>query len=72
MGGRVSGTEPNVKLQGRIEAVIRVLAPILDLVIAAGDRTSRLLDRGQSASPQGLVPSERRLPAPGASEPEPS
>jgi len=43
----VPGSAANAKLQGRVETVIRVLAPLLDLVIAAGDRASRVLDRGE-------------------------
>jgi hypothetical protein len=43
----VPGSPANVKLQGRIETVIRVLAPLLDVVIAAGDRASRVLERGE-------------------------
>ena len=57
------GSEPNLKLQGRIEAVIRVFAPFLDLVIAAGDRTSRFLDRGRPESDLGQVSGDRQLPA---------
>ncbi len=68
----MTGSEPNVKLQGRIEAVIRVLAPFLDLVIEAGDRTSRFLDRGQPGGSHEPVSPERRLPAQRASDPEPS
>jgi hypothetical protein len=67
----VTGSEPNVKLQGRIEAVIRVLAPFLDLVIAAGDRTSRFLDRGQPEPDVGPLATDHQLPAYRASGPEP-
>jgi len=52
----VTGSPPNLKLQRRIETVIRALAPVLDLVIAAGDRTSRLLDRGEARPPATLRP----------------
>lgn len=31
--------------RGRIEAGIRIVAPVLDLVLAAGDRLSRAVDR---------------------------
>jgi hypothetical protein len=31
--------------RGRIEAGIRLAAPFLDLVLAAGDRVSRVVDR---------------------------
>lgn len=58
----------NIKLQRRLETVIRILAPALDLMLAAGERVSRLLVRedpdyaparmphdGESA-PRGLGP----------------
>jgi len=34
---------PNPKLQRRVDAVIRVLAPPLDLLLAVGDRVARVL-----------------------------
>jgi hypothetical protein len=37
-------TTPNVRLQGRIELLIRVVSPALDLLLAVGDRASRLLE----------------------------
>jgi hypothetical protein len=43
----VPGSAANVKLQRRIETLIRALAPLLDLVIAASDRASRVLERGE-------------------------
>jgi hypothetical protein len=42
--------------RGRIEAGIRIVAPALDLVLAAGDRLSRAVDREE---PELLMP--RRL-----------
>ena len=66
----MTGSEPNVKLQGRIEAVIRVLAPLLDLVIAAGERTSQFLDRGQPSAGHSPVSLDRRLSPERASGPE--
>lgn len=37
---------PNqLRWRGRIESVLRVAAPALDLVLAAGDRLSRVVDR---------------------------
>jgi hypothetical protein len=36
----------NSVLQGRIETTIRVLAPLLDLMLAVGDRVSRILEPG--------------------------
>ena len=39
--------------RGRIEAGLRVVAPVLDLVLAAGDRLSRTVDREE---PELLMP----------------
>jgi hypothetical protein len=39
--------------RGRIEAGIRIVAPVLDLVLAAGDRLSRAVDREE---PELLMP----------------
>ncbi len=36
---------PNLALRSRIETAIRVFAPVLDLMLAAGDRISRVLER---------------------------
>jgi hypothetical protein len=41
----VPGSTPNLKLRGRIETMIRLLAPALDLMLAVGDRVSRVLER---------------------------
>ena len=62
---------PNPVLRRRIELGIRLVAPLLDLMLAVGDRVSRVLDRedpgyvparmpgaGESA-PRGLRPRER-------------
>lgn len=71
-----SGTD--VVLRQRVERVIAALAPLLDLMLAVGDRVSRVLDpddpqyqpphmarHGESA-PRGLTtsPLTRRAPAP--------
>jgi hypothetical protein len=51
----------------RIEAVLRVAAPALDLLLAAGDRVSRAVDRGDDdpdnlpAGSAAPVPSRRRV-----------
>jgi hypothetical protein len=34
----------NAVLRGRIESAIRVLSPLLDLMLAVGDRVSRALE----------------------------
>ena len=39
--------------RGRIEAGLRVAAPVLDLVLAAGDRVSRAVDREE---PELIMP----------------
>jgi hypothetical protein len=36
---------PNPKLRRRIETMIRLLSPALDLMLAVGDRVSRVLER---------------------------
>jgi hypothetical protein len=66
---------PNQVLRGRIELGIRIVSPLLDLLLAVGDRVSRVLERddpeyvaarmpseGESA-PRGLRPREPRTPA---------
>jgi hypothetical protein len=48
----------------RIEAVLHVAAPALDLLLAAGDRVSRAVDRGDDeldALPPVPVPARRRV-----------
>jgi hypothetical protein len=59
---------PNAALRARIETVIRILSPLLNLVLAAGERVSAVLEpddpdyaparmeyEGESA-PRGLRP----------------
>jgi hypothetical protein len=38
-------TPGEVRTRRRFESVIRVMAPALDLVLAAGDRVSRIVER---------------------------
>jgi hypothetical protein len=59
----------------RIEAVLRVAAPALDLLLAVGDRVSRAVDRGDDepdglpAGPPVTVAARRRIgPGPAAGE----
>jgi hypothetical protein len=61
--------------RARIEAVLRVAAPALDLLLAAGDRISRAVDRGDDeleslpAGPGAPAPARRRVgPGPTAGE----
>ena len=66
-------TPPPTQLawRGRIEAVLRVAAPALDLLLAVGDRVSRAVDRDDDdldrlpAGSPAPVPSRRRV-GPGA------
>jgi hypothetical protein len=59
--------------RGRIESALRIAAPVLDLVLVAGDRVSRLVDRepptpSLAARPMGPLPAQRRV-GPGPAEP---
>ena len=38
-------TPSQLRARRRVESVIRVIAPALDLVLAAGDRVSRIVER---------------------------
>jgi hypothetical protein len=40
----MSSSAPNAVLRARVEAMIRALVPLLDLVLAVGDRVSRVLE----------------------------
>jgi hypothetical protein len=44
-------TPTQVAWRGRIEAVLRIAAPALDLVLAAGDRLSRIVEREELDAP---------------------
>jgi uncharacterized protein (DUF1786 family) len=57
----------------RIEGVLRIVAPALDLVLVAADRVSRVVDRDPAAPvlpgrPMGPLPAQRRV-GPGPAEP---
>ena len=41
-------TPTQQRVRDRIEALIRFAAPALDLLLAAGDRVSRAVDRGDA------------------------
>jgi len=47
--------------RGRVEAVLRIVEPALNLLLAAGDRISRVADRDGLDTP----PPPRRVDAPG-------
>jgi hypothetical protein len=40
-------TPTQLAWRGRIEAVLRIAAPALDLLLAAGDRVSRVVERDE-------------------------
>jgi hypothetical protein len=39
-------TPDELRRRDRVEGVIRLMAPALDLLLAAGDRVSRIVERG--------------------------
>jgi hypothetical protein len=44
-------TPTQLAWRGRIEAVLRIAAPALDLVLAAGDRLSRIVEPNEIDAP---------------------
>jgi hypothetical protein len=54
-------TPSQLAWRGRIESGLRVAAPFLDLLLAAGDRVSRAVDRGGLETP----PPPRRVESTG-------
>jgi hypothetical protein len=44
-------TPTQLAWRGRIEAGLRIAAPFLDLLLAAGDRLSRAVDRAELDAP---------------------
>jgi hypothetical protein len=65
-------TPTQLAWRGRIEAGLRVAAPFLDLLLAAGDRLSRAVDREALDAPAPVrpvspLPTQRRVgPGPDA------
>jgi len=64
-------TPTQLAWRGRIEAGLRVAAPFLDLLLAAGDRLSRAVDRDALEAPPprsvSALPAQRRVgPGPDA------
>ena len=65
-------TQPNPVLRRRIELAIAIAAPVLDLMLAVGDRVSRVLAPGEAEplaarlpydgehAPRGLPPRRSR------------
>jgi hypothetical protein len=41
----MAASTPNLRVRGGLEAVLRVSGPVLDLLLVAGDRVSRVLER---------------------------
>jgi hypothetical protein len=60
-------TPREIAIRERIEALIRVMAPCLDLLLAVGDRVSRLAERDDEweAPPPGTALTGRAGPAAG-------
>jgi hypothetical protein len=53
-------TPTQLAWRGRIEAVLRIAEPALDLLLVAGDRLSRLVARGELSPPparRAVIPS---------------
>jgi hypothetical protein len=65
-------TPTQLAWRGRIEAGLRVAAPFLDVLLAAGDRLSRAVDRDALEAPApprsvSALPAQRRVgPGPDA------
>ena len=61
-------TPTQLAWRGRIEAMLHLAAPALDLVLAVGDRFSRIVERDEveaPASPASFEPGEQRAVGPG-------
>jgi hypothetical protein len=59
-------TPTQLAWRGRIEAGLRLAAPFLDLLLAAGDRLSRAVDRDELEAPPPAravtpIPAQRRV-----------
>jgi hypothetical protein len=65
-------TPTQLAWRGRIEAVLRIAAPALDLVLAAGDRLSRVVERDELEAPAtraSFEHAEQRAVGPGGDVP---
>ena len=58
-------TPRELAIRDRIEALIRLLEPGLDLVLAVGDRVSRLVDRDDDWDPPSTLASRPSPSGPG-------
>jgi hypothetical protein len=68
MRGHMPPTPTQLVWRGRIEAMLRIAAPALDLVLAAGDRLSRIVERDEIEPPPSRAsfdPGEQRVVGPG-------
>jgi hypothetical protein len=68
MRGHMPPTPTQLAWRGRIEAVLRIAAPALDLVLAAGDRLSRIVEREEIEPPAtraSFEPGQQRAVGPG-------
>jgi hypothetical protein len=52
-------TPTQQRLRGQIEMLIRIAAPALDLLLAAGDRLARVVEPGDRSADYELVPPVR-------------
>jgi hypothetical protein len=52
----MAASPPNPRLRARIELMIRIAAPALDLMLAVADRVSRVLERDDPAYTPPRVP----------------
>jgi len=59
----MAGSRTNPALRARIETVIRIVSPLLDLVLVVGDRVSRVLERDDPDYVPARIPHEGE-PAP--------
>ncbi len=67
----MAASTPNVRLQRRVELVIRVFAPALDLMLLVGDRVSRVLDRDDPDHVPARMPFEGESAPRGLRTPRP-
>jgi hypothetical protein len=62
-------TPTQLAWRGRIEAMLHIAAPALDLVLAAGDRLSRIVERDEVEPPPSRASfdlAEQRVVGPGS------
>jgi hypothetical protein len=66
-------TPGQLKTRRRVETAIRLMAPALDLVLAVGDRVSRIVERDDAEYyPPRVTRSSDASPRSGAGQPAPS